>query len=85
MSGHPVPRSVHRKSLAVNLAAVEGGVESLYILTYFVILAVAINSVLLVAQPNLKLFRDYDNMWAEVIYWPAILLTLVVITLVALF
>jgi hypothetical protein len=59
--------------------------ESLYILTYFVILAVAINSVLLVAQPNLKLFRDYDNMWAEVILWPAILLTLVVITLVALF
>ena len=59
--------------------------ESLYILTYFVILAVAINSVLLVAQPNLKLFRDYDNLWAEVLYWPAILLTLVVITLVALF
>ena len=44
--------------------------ESLYILTYFVILAVAINSVLLVAQPNLKLFRDYDNLWAEVFYWP---------------
>ena len=59
--------------------------ESLYILTYFVILAVAINSVLLVAQPNLKLFRDYDNLWAEILYWPAILLTLVVITLVALF
>ena len=37
--------------------------ESLYILTYFVILAVAINSVLLVAKPNLKLFRDYDNPW----------------------
>jgi hypothetical protein len=59
--------------------------ESLYILTYVVILAVAINSVLLVAQPNLTLFREYDNMWAEVLYWPAILLTLVVITLVALF
>jgi hypothetical protein len=59
--------------------------ESLYILTYFVILAVAINSVLLVAQPNLKLFRDYDNLWAEALYWPAILLTLVVITLVELF
>lgn len=55
--------------------------ESFYILTYFVILAVAINSVLLVAQPNLKLFREYDNMWAEVLYWPAILLTTVVITL----
>src|SRR5829696_1262742 len=54
--------------------------ESLYILTYFVILAVAINSVLLVARPNLRLFRDHDNMWAEVSYWPLILLTLVVIT-----
>ena len=59
--------------------------ESLYVLTYFVILAVALNSVLLVAQPNLKLFRDYDNMWAEVLYWPVILLTLVIITFVALF
>ena len=54
--------------------------ESLYILTYFVILAVAINSVLLVALPNLKLFRDYDNLWAKVLYWPAILLAMVVIT-----
>jgi hypothetical protein len=59
--------------------------ESLYILTYFVILAVAINSVLLVAQPNLKLFRHYDNLWAEVLYWPTILLTLVVITFLTLF
>jgi hypothetical protein len=54
--------------------------ESLYLLTYFVILAVAINSVLLVAQPNLRLFRDYDNIWAEVSYWPTILLTMCVIT-----
>jgi hypothetical protein len=54
--------------------------ESLYILTYFVILAVAVNSVLLVSHPNHKLFRDYDNLWAEVSYWPTILLTLVVIT-----
>jgi hypothetical protein len=54
--------------------------EGLYILTYFVILAVAINSVLLVAKPNLKLFRDYDNLWAEVLYWPTILLAMVVIT-----
>jgi hypothetical protein len=58
--------------------------ESLYVLTYFVILAVAINSVLLVARPNLKLFRRYDNLWAEVLYWPAILLTLVVITFLTL-
>src|SRR3954452_22707594 len=54
--------------------------ESLYILTYVVILAVAINSVLLVALPNLKLFRKYDNLWAEVFYWPMILLAMVVIT-----
>ena len=54
--------------------------ESLYILTYFVILAVAINSVLLVAKPNLKLFRDYDNLWSEVLYWPTILSAMVVIT-----
>jgi hypothetical protein len=54
--------------------------EGLYILTYFVILAVAINSVLLVAKPNLKLFRDYDNLWTEVLYWPTILLAMVVIT-----
>ena len=59
--------------------------ESLYILTYFVILAVAINSVLLVARPNLKLFRRYDNLWAEILYWPTILLTLVVITFLTFF
>jgi hypothetical protein len=51
-----------------------------YILTYFMILAVAINSVLLVAKPNLKLFRDYDNLWSEVLYWPTILSAIVVIT-----
>ena len=54
--------------------------ESLYILTYFVILAVALNSVLLVAKPNLKLFRNYDNLWTEVLYWPTILSAMVVIT-----
>jgi hypothetical protein len=54
--------------------------EGLYILTYIVILAVAINSVLLVAKPNLNMFREYDNMWAEVLYWPTILSAMVVIT-----
>ena len=48
--------------------------ESLYILTYLVILAVALNSVLLVSHPNSKLFRDHDNLWAKVVYWPAVLL-----------
>jgi hypothetical protein len=55
--------------------------EFLYILTYLVILAVALNSVLLVSHPNSKLFREYDNLWARVVYWPAILLALVVVTL----
>jgi len=54
--------------------------ESLYLLTYVVILAVAINSVLLAAHPDLKLFREYDNMWAEISYWPSILLAMIVIT-----
>jgi len=54
--------------------------ESVYIITYFVIVAVAINSVLLVAKPNLRLFRDNDNLWVEVLYWPTILIALIVIT-----
>lgn len=57
-------------------------IESLYIITYFVILGVAFNSVLLVGRPNLRLFRDYDNMWVSVLYWPVIWLTLLVVTLV---
>jgi hypothetical protein len=55
-------------------------IESLYIITYLVILAVAFNSVLLVARPNLRLFRDYDNLWVRVLYWPVIWLTLLVVT-----
>ena len=54
--------------------------ESLYLLSYLAILAVAINSVLLVARPDLRLFREHDNMWAEVSYWPIVLLVMVVIT-----
>jgi len=34
----------------------------------------------LVARPNLKLFRDYDNLWARVLYWPMIWSTLLVVT-----
>jgi hypothetical protein len=56
--------------------------ESVHILAYFVILGVALNSVLLVARPNAPIFRDYDNLWAEVVYWPAILVSLAVVTLV---
>jgi hypothetical protein len=54
--------------------------ESLHILAYAVILAVATNSVLLVAKPDLPLFRDNDNMWVEVSYWPMILLIMVAVT-----
>jgi hypothetical protein len=54
--------------------------ESLYILTYFAILIVAIDSVLLLARPNLRLFRNCDNMWIAVFYWPTILLTMVIVT-----
>ena len=56
-------------------------IESLYVITYFVILGVAFNSVLLVARPNLRLFRDYDNLWVRVLYWPVIWSTLLVVTL----
>ena len=55
--------------------------ESVHLLTYFVILGVAVNSVLLVAQPDLALFRDNDNMWVEVAYWPLILFVFFMITL----
>jgi hypothetical protein len=72
---------VAQESLRTELEA-QGFVylESLYLLTYVVILAVAINSVLLAAQPDLKLFREYDNLWAEISYWPSILLAMIVIT-----
>lgn len=55
--------------------------ESVHLLTYLVILGVAINSVLLVALPNLGLFRDNDNMWVEVAYWPLFFGIFMVITL----
>lgn len=55
--------------------------ESVYLLTYLVILGVAINSVLLVAKPDAALFRDNDNMWVEVAYWPLLLVLLLAITL----
>lgn len=57
--------------------------ESVHLLTYLVILGVAVNSVLLVAQPDLKLFRDNDNMWVEVSYWPVILFIFMIITLLS--
>jgi len=55
--------------------------EYIHVLTYLVILGVAANSVLLVARPNAPLFLDNDNLWVEVLYWPLILGTLLLITL----
>lgn len=58
--------------------------ESVHILTYLVILAVATNSVLLVARPDLGLFRDSDNLWVEVLYWPVIMFILLAVTVYSL-
>jgi hypothetical protein len=55
-------------------------IECLYIVTYCAIIGVALNAVLLVGRPNLRLFRNYDNIWVKVLYWPAIWLTLLVVT-----
>lgn len=55
--------------------------ETVYVLTYYVIFAVAANSVALVAFPKLGLFRS-DNLPIEVLYWPTILGILLIITLV---
>ncbi|GIL15100.1 MAG: hypothetical protein BroJett039_02730 [Chloroflexota bacterium] len=54
--------------------------ESVHLLTYLFILGVAVNSVLLVALPNLGLFRDNDNMWVEALYWPLFFGILCVVT-----
>jgi hypothetical protein len=45
--------------------------EGLHVLTYLVIVAVALNSVLLVAKPELGLFK-HGNAWARILYWPVI-------------
>lgn len=54
--------------------------ESVHVLTYFVILAVAANSVALVAFPHWGLFED-DNLWVEILYWPVIMTALLLITI----
>lgn len=55
-------------------------IETLYVLTYFIILGVGINSVVLTGWPNFILFRHHDNMWVRVLYWPVTFLTMLVIT-----
>lgn len=54
--------------------------ETLYLITYFCIFAVAANSVALVMFPNARLFQS-DNLWVEVFYWPSILVVWLIITL----
>lgn len=53
--------------------------EGLHVITYFAIVAVAMNSVLLVAKPDLGLFK-YGNAWARILYWPAITGAMLAIT-----
>ncbi|SFR92976.1 hypothetical protein SAMN04487846_0728 [Microbacterium sp. cf046] len=57
--------------------------EGLHVITYFAIVAVAMNSVLLVARPHLGLFK-YGNAWPRILYWPIITGAMLVITLAAL-
>jgi hypothetical protein len=57
-------------------------IESLYIITYVVIVAVVLNAFLLVGRPHWRLFRDYDNMWVKLLYWPAVMSTLLIVSLV---
>jgi hypothetical protein len=53
--------------------------EGLHVITYLAIVAVAMNSVLLVAKPELGLFT-YGNAWARILYWPAITGAMLAIT-----
>ena len=57
--------------------------EGLHVITYFAIVAVALNSVLLVARPNLGLFT-YGNAWPRILYWPVITGSMLAITMAAL-
>lgn len=54
--------------------------EYLHVITYFVILGVATNSVLLVAKPEYKLFHRGNTM-VRLLYWPAITIALLIVTL----
>lgn len=54
--------------------------ETVHLLTYFVIIAVAANSIALLAFPNIRVFGR-DNFWVEVIYWPLILTIVLALTL----
>jgi hypothetical protein len=54
--------------------------EFLHVITYFVILGVAANSVLLVARPDYALFNRGNTM-VRLLYWPIISVSMLIITL----
>ncbi|MDQ2699094.1 MAG: hypothetical protein M3Y46_09895, partial [Actinomycetota bacterium] len=54
--------------------------EFLHVITYFVILAVAVDSVLLVAKPQLALFHRGNTM-IRLLYWPVITVSLLIATI----
>jgi hypothetical protein len=54
--------------------------EFLHLITYFVILGVAANSVLLVAKPEFALFHRGNTM-IRLLYWPIITVSLLLVTL----
>ncbi len=56
--------------------------EGLHVITYLAIVGVALNSVLLVAKPELELFR-HGNAWVRILYWPVITGAMLAITAVA--
>ena len=53
--------------------------ELLHVITYFVILGVAANSVLLVAKPEYALFHR-GNTIVRLVYWPLIMVTFLLLT-----
>jgi hypothetical protein len=57
-------------------------IETLCILAYVLIVAVVLNAFLLVGRPQSRLFREYDNMWVKLLYWPAVTATILTVTLV---
>lgn len=58
--------------------------ETLYIITYIVILLVSINAVVLVAFPNVRVLRR-DNQYIELLYWPLIVGIVLLLTLLVFF
>ncbi len=56
--------------------------EGLHVITYLAIVGVALNSVLLVAKPELGLFR-HGNAWVRILYWPVITGAMLAITTIA--